>query len=57
MIAVENTFYIIISLMQNKILVIDDDQDILEFTEFLLNEGGYRVVASLTADTSSTYFF
>lgn len=36
--------------MQKKILVIDDDQDILEFTEFLLHEWSYEVIASLTAD-------
>jgi two-component system response regulator VicR len=43
-------FSIIISLMQKKIIVIDDDQDILEFTEFILQDWGYEVVASLNAD-------
>jgi len=36
--------------MKKKILVIDDDQDILDLTEFLLQEIGYDVVASLTAN-------
>lgn len=34
--------------MRKKILIIDDNQDILELTEFLLNEKGYEVVASST---------
>jgi DNA-binding response OmpR family regulator len=36
-------------LMKKKILVIDDDQDILDLTEFLLQDNGYEVIASLTA--------
>jgi len=36
--------------MKKKILVIDDDQDILDLTEFLPQEIGYDVVASLTAN-------
>jgi two-component system response regulator VicR len=36
--------------LQKKILVIDDDQDILDFTEFLLQDKGYEVIASLTGD-------
>ncbi|MGB4398912.1 MAG: response regulator [Daejeonella sp.] len=36
--------------MKKKILIIDDDQDILDLTEFLLQEIGYKVVASLTAN-------
>ena len=34
--------------MKKRILIIDDNQDILELTEFLLNEKGYEVVASST---------
>jgi two-component system response regulator VicR len=36
--------------MHKKILVIDDDQDILDLTEIILQEKGYEVIASLTAD-------
>ncbi len=41
--------YILQALMQKKILVIDDDQDILELTELILQDSGYEVVTSLTA--------
>lgn len=34
--------------MKKKILIIDNNQDILELTEFLLTEKGYEVVASST---------
>lgn len=36
--------------MQNKILIIDDNQDILDLTELILRDKGYEVKASLTAD-------
>jgi DNA-binding response OmpR family regulator len=36
--------------VQKKILVVDDDQDILDLIEFLLQDNGYEVIASLTAD-------
>lgn len=36
--------------MKKKILVIDDDQDILDITYYLLTEAGYEVVVSLTSD-------
>ena len=34
--------------MKKRILIIDDNQDILELTEFLLNEKGFQVIASST---------
>jgi CheY-like chemotaxis protein len=34
--------------MKKRILIIDDNQDILELTEFLLNEKGFEVIASST---------
>lgn len=35
--------------MGKKILIIDDDQDILDLIEYLLKENGFDVVASLSA--------
>ncbi len=35
--------------MRKKILIIDDDQDILELIEFILKEKGFEVIASLSA--------
>ena len=34
--------------MKKRILIIDDNEDILELTEFLLNEKGFQVIASST---------
>jgi DNA-binding response OmpR family regulator len=39
--------------MKKKILIIDDDQDILDITKILLNQIGYEVITSLTADILS----
>lgn len=36
--------------MQKKILIIDDDQDILDLAKWLLETKGYEVVLSLTPD-------
>lgn len=36
--------------MSKKILIIDDDRDILELIKFILEEKGFEVVASLSGD-------
>lgn len=39
--------------MKKKILMIEDNPDILEITEYLLSENGYEVVAAPTTDILS----
>lgn len=39
--------------MKKKILIIDDDQDILDVTRFLLTDTGYEVVVSQTTEILS----
>ena len=36
--------------MIKKVLIIDDDRDILEILTFLLSEDGYEVIASTTGE-------
>ncbi|MGB4400198.1 MAG: response regulator [Daejeonella sp.] len=42
--------------MKKKILIIDDDQDILDITNFLFEQKGYEVIASLNTDILSELF-
>lgn len=42
--------------MNNRVMVLDDDEDILEIITYILTEEGYEVLRLITAEMCSATF-